>query len=214
MNRYSLFPLQKRQMGIMLSQISDNSIVCSTARSGLEHARKISKIRITGPLLGESTGKFRDVKRSKRMKCCVFFNHFNERHGTKCSFCPFNCATKSRRNFRDFFLCVCQSHTLVFHRRKSVHYNDVIRSPMASQITSLTIVYSAIQTKHQSSASMAFVRGIHRWPVNSPRKWPVTRKMFPFDDVIMYSLDCRSPNILHDWWIYQNSYNMMTLRHL
>ena len=39
--------------------------------------------------------------------------------------------------------------------------------------------------KHQSSASLAFVRGIHRGPVNSPHKWPVTRKMFPLDDVIM-----------------------------
>ena len=62
---------------------------------------------------------------------------------------------------------------------------------MASQITSLTIVYSAVysgadQRKHQSSASLAFVRGIHRGPVNSPHKWPVTRKMFPFDDVIMF----------------------------
>ena len=43
----------------------------------------------------------------------------------------------------------------------------------------------ADQRKHQSSASLAFVRGIHRWPVNSPHKGPVTRKMFPFDDVIM-----------------------------
>ena len=33
--------------------------------------------------------------------------------------------------------------------------------------------------------SLAFVRGIHRWPVNSPHKWSVTRKMFPFDPVIM-----------------------------
>ena len=61
----------------------------------------------------------------------------------------------------------------------------------ASQITSLTIVCSAVylgadQRKHQSSASLAFVRGIHRRPVNSPHKWPVTRKMFPFDDVIMW----------------------------
>ena len=32
---------------------------------------------------------------------------------------------------------------------------------------------------------MAFVRGIHKWPLNSPHKWPVTRKMFPFDDVII-----------------------------
>ena len=39
--------------------------------------------------------------------------------------------------------------------------------------------------KYQSSASLAFVRGVHRRPVNSPHKWPVTRKMFPFDDVIM-----------------------------
>ena len=61
---------------------------------------------------------------------------------------------------------------------------------MASQITSLTIVYSTVysgvdQSKHQSSAPLAFVWGIHRGPVNSPHKWPVTRKMFPFDDVIM-----------------------------
>ena len=61
---------------------------------------------------------------------------------------------------------------------------------MASQITSLTIVYSSVysdayQSTHQSSASLAFVWGIHRWPVNSPHKWPVTREMFPFDDVIM-----------------------------
>ena len=37
----------------------------------------------------------------------------------------------------------------------------------------------------KSSASLAFVRGIHRWPMNSPHKGPVTRKMLPFDDVIM-----------------------------
>ena len=66
-------------------------------------------------------------------------------------------------------------------------------STMASQITSITIVYSAVysgtdQRKHQSSASLAFVRGIHRGPVNSPHKWPVMRKMFPFDDVIMVFL--------------------------
>ena len=60
------------------------------------------------------------------------------------------------------------------------HYNDVIMSVMASQITSLTIVYSTVysstgERKHQSST----------WPANSPHKGPVTRKMFPFDDVIM-----------------------------
>ena len=74
----------------------------------------------------------------------------------------------------------------------SGHYTDVIMGAIASQITSLTIVYSTVysgadQRKHQSSASLAFVRGIHRGAVNSPHKWPVTRKMFPFDDVIMIS---------------------------
>ena len=73
---------------------------------------------------------------------------------------------------------------------RGLHYDDVIMSSMVSQIPSLTIVYSTFysgtdQRKHQSSASLAFVRGIHRGPVNSPHKWPVTRKMFPFDDVIM-----------------------------
>ena len=73
------------------------------------------------------------------------------------------------------------------------HYNDVIMDAIASQITSLTIVYSTVysdadQRKHQSCASLAFVRGIHRGPVNSLHKWQVTRKMFPFDDVIMFVL--------------------------
>ena len=61
---------------------------------------------------------------------------------------------------------------------------------IASQITSLTIVYSTVysdadQRKHQSSASLAF-----EFPaqMNSPHKWPVTRKMFPLDDVIMVHL--------------------------
>ena len=70
------------------------------------------------------------------------------------------------------------------------HYGDVIMGAIASQITSLTIVYSTVysdadERKHQSSASVAFVWGIHRGPVNSPHKWPVTRKIFSFDDVIM-----------------------------
>ena len=70
------------------------------------------------------------------------------------------------------------------------YYNDVIMGALVSQITSLTIVYSTVhsiadQRKHLSSAALAFVRGIHRGPVNSPHKGPVTRKMFSFDDVIM-----------------------------
>ena len=83
------------------------------------------------------------------------------------------------------------SALFVFFFPGRYHYGDIIMGAIASQITSLTIVYSTVysdaeQRKHQSSTSLAFVRGTHREPVNSPHKWPVTRKMFPFDDVIMY----------------------------
>ena len=69
-------------------------------------------------------------------------------------------------------------------------YDDVIMGAMTYQITSITIVYSTVysdadQGKHQSSVSLAFVRGIHRRPVNSPHRWPVTRKIFPFHGAIM-----------------------------
>ena len=63
-------------------------------------------------------------------------------------------------------------------------------STMAYQITCVSINYSTVcsgedQRKHQSSTSLAFVRGIHWWSVNFPHKRPVMRKMFPFYDVIM-----------------------------
>ena len=80
------------------------------------------------------------------------------------------------------------------------------------QITSISIVCSAVctgtdQRKHQSSASLAFVRGIHRWPVDSPHREPVTRKMFPFDDVIMNHDIPRAPQQylyhFYTWWRHQ-----------
>ena len=88
------------------------------------------------------------------------------------------------------FSHLCSDRRPGTHNKK-LHYYDVIMGTMASQITSLTIVFSTVysdadQRKHQSSASLAFMRGIHR----SPHKWPVTRKMFPFDDVIMCLLVC------------------------
>ena len=75
-------------------------------------------------------------------------------------------------------------------------------STMVSQITSVSMVYSTLcsgadQRKHQSSVSLAFVRGIHRWPVNSPHKGPVMEKMFPFGDVIMDAI--QKPR-LNKWW--------------
>ena len=75
----------------------------------------------------------------------------------------------------------------------SSHYSDIIMGMIVSQFASLTIAYSNVnsgadQIKHRSSASLAFVLEIHWWPVNSLHKWPVTQKMFPFDDVIMVNL--------------------------
>ena len=49
----------------------------------------------------------------------------------------------------------------------------------------LNLCSVADQRKQQNSASLPFVRGIHRRPVNSPHKGPVTRKTFPCEDVIM-----------------------------
>ena len=70
-------------------------------------------------------------------------------------------------------------------------------STMASQVTGVRIVCPAVcsgidQRKHQSSTSLAFVRGIHQWPVDSHHKGPVTWKMFPFDDIIMVWVACPS----------------------
>ena len=100
-------------------------------------------------------------------------------------FCTMRLAIYNFQLFSNLWISI-----LVTQNHLVSHYNDVTMGAIASQITSRTIVFSTVyldtaQRKHQSSASLAFVRGIHRRPVNSPHKWPVTRKMFPFDDVIM-----------------------------
>ena len=90
------------------------------------------------------------------------------------------------------------------------HYCDAIMGTVASQVTSLTIVYTTVysdadQRKHKSSALLAFVWGIHRGPVNSPHKGAVTRKMFPFDDVTMTKY-IGLPGLskgLNPWWRHQ-----------
>ena len=87
-----------------------------------------------------------------------------------------------------FYATVINIHRITmwcYYGIQRLYYTDVIMGTIASQITSLTIVFSNVysdadQRKHQSSASLAFVRGIHREPVNPSHKWPVTRKMFPF----------------------------------
>ena len=77
-----------------------------------------------------------------------------------------------------------------------------IMGAMASQITGVSIVCSAVCSgadgrKHQSFASLAFVRLIHRWPVDSPHKGPVTRKMFPSSCIPEKKL---SDNTINSLW--------------
>ena len=70
---------------------------------------------------------------------------------------------------------------------------------IASQITSLTIVYSIIDSdagkkKTSKLRVTGLCEGFHRGPMNSPHKWPVMREMFPFDDVIMWYCICLKDN--------------------
>ena len=97
----------------------------------------------------------------------------------------------------------------------ATHYGDVIMGMMVSQIPSLIIVYSTVysgadQRKHQSSASLPFVRRIHRGPVNSLQKWSVTRKMFPFDDVIVELRTQHNQLNLHKWKQIRNKCRVAT----
>ena len=107
-----------------------------------------------------------------------------------------------------YIITSSESITITNNRSVSLHYDDVIMGAMASQITSLTIVYSSVysgadQRKHQSFASLAFVRWIHRALVNYQHKGPVTRKMFAFDDVIMNVLFA---NVRHEKYISSGHY--------
>ena len=92
--------------------------------------------------------------------------------------------------------------SLVRYRDPRNHYSEVIMSAVASQITGISIACSTVCSgtdlrKYQTSASLAFVRGIHRWPVDSSHKGPVTRKMFLYDDVIMIQ------SKIHHWYLNQ-----------
>ena len=158
-------------MSTMVSQINRLTIVHSSIYSGADQrthqsSASIAFVRGNSPV----TSEFPAQRASNVENDFIWWRHHgvsNKGLGVLPSPHPLVYQTV-------YFLCVCH------------HYDDVIMTTMASQITSLTIVYSTVysgtdQRKHQSSASLAFVRGIHR----GQHKWPVTRKMFPFDDVIM-----------------------------
>ena len=115
------------------------------------------------------------------------------------------------RTYYFFFLIIASIIIIISH------YDDVIMGTIASLITRLTIVYSTVYSnadkrKHQSSTSLAFVWGIHRWPVNSPHKWPVTRKMFPFNDVIIsiVHLSCQYDYNFY-WYCYKFNFCLLSV---
>ena len=83
--------------------------------------------------------------------------------------------------------CSVDSSRISLHWRHNGHNSVSNYKPYDCLLNRLFRRRSNIR-KHQSSASLAFVRGNHRRPVNSPHIWPVTRKVFPFDDVIMIYL--------------------------
>ena len=136
------------------------------------------------PLCGEFTGagEFPAQMASNAENVSIWWCHHV--YDNKASY--ISCAMQPYITYQSGILLI---HSY-FHICVVLHYSDVIMSAMASQITSILIVYwnicsGADQRKHQSSASLAFVRRIHRSPVNSPHKGSVTRKMFTFDDVSM-----------------------------
>ena len=108
-------------------------------------------------------------------------------------------------------MCVCVLSPLCT-LKANIHYNEVIVSTMASQITRVSIVYLTVcsgpdQRKHQSSVSLTFVRGIHWWPVNLPTQMPVMWKVFPFDDVILLSGGGTSADTARTkFWLYLHTH--------
>ena len=72
-----------------------------------------------------------------------------------------------------------------FCRRHSLRWRHNEHDSVSNHQHRDCLLNHLFRHRFQSSASLAFVRGIHRWPVNSPHKGPVTRKMIPFDDVLM-----------------------------
>ena len=160
-------------MGVMASQITSLTIVYSTVYSGADQRKHQSYASLAFVPVTRKIFPFEYVI----MQISAKESQSNEESITLL------CYDVTKNDGK----CLCARYHL------SYHYDDVIMTEMASQITSLTIVYLIVysgtdQIKHQSSASLAFVWGIHRGPVNSPHKGPVTRKMFPFDDVIMMLL--------------------------
>ena len=153
-----------------------------------------SIFRVTGPLCGDFTGH-RLIPRTKASDAelwCFLWSAL-WRNG-----CENNREAGNLRGHRSHYdvIVILGAHdcnecpSILVSTFSMMHYGDVLMGAIASQITGISIVYSIVfpcadQRKHKNSASLAFVRRIHQWPVNSHHKGPMPRKMFPFDGVIM-----------------------------
>ena len=106
---------------------------------------------------------------------------------------------------------MCPRCAVVVVARLSIEFTHIFSLPF----NLLTIAPVAKdQRKHQRPASLAFVRRIHRWPVNSPHKRPVMRKMFSFDDVIMRThVTTLVTDLVHKHFVWNHS-RFNTTKHL
>ena len=90
---------------------------------------------------------------------------------------------------------------MIFSQWWKQYRNDVIMSMMVSCLFNYWFRRRSKKTSKLRVSGL--VRGIHRWPVNSPHKRPVTRKIFPFDDVIMNWRDLAGYRALsRRWWLW------------
>ena len=90
-------------------------------------------------------------------------------------------------------------HSKQVRRARFLHNNNVIMSAIASQITSVSIACSTVGSgadpkKHQNSATQAFVRGIHRSPVNSPKKASNAENVFIWSRHHWFNMICTKMN--------------------
>ena len=166
-------------MGVRTPHFAGPSVVCSKAQLCWK-TKQSESTAFAAPVSVESiTNRGSSPQRTSNVESLSKLWRF---HCIVVIVPPYDVYMMTSSNGNNLLTTLCEDR-LILPQTTIYHYSDVIMDAIASQITSLTIVYSidysdVDQRKHQSSASLAFVRGIHRRPVNSPHKWPVTRKMF------------------------------------
>ena len=182
---------------------------CLLNRLFRRRSKKTSKLRVTGLCAGNSPGPVNSPHKGPvTRKMSPFDDVIMSQYMMECE----SLQPLIYRSLIWYFISslksTLSSNAIPTCQPKMSHYNgDVILGAISSQITSFTIVYSTVysgtdQRKHQSSASLPFVREIHRSSVISLHKCLVTRKMFPFDDVIMTVAAKLDIDLFHPIWAH------------